>query len=329
MSLNNSQYDALMRQYNQKQLKHKHEQRDRIRIAYKRIPRLQEIDNEIASLSLKKARALLMPSSSADFNLSDEIETLSKERAGHCFLETAFPLIIWNFTMTVRTVKIPDMSIIRNVPVFARRLLTYFIQSNIREILEVENFENFTFQYYSEEVKNPATGLNALETARDAYFKCWDFIDNFASHPAGIFFYGDTGVGKTYLSHCIAKELIQRSYFVLYFSSFDLFDLLAKNTFKKDTAASDMAEYIANCDLLIIDDLGTELVNSFVASQLFFCVNERIINHKSTIISTNLTMENFLETYSERIFSRISSNYTMLKLIGNDIRIQKKLLGGK
>lgn len=90
-----------------------------------------------------------------------------------------------------------------------------------------------------------------------------------------------------------------------------------------------MAEYIANCDLLIIDDLGTELVNSFVASQLFFCVNERIINHKSTIISTNLTMENFLETYSERIFSRISSNYTMLKLIGNDIRIQKKLLGGK
>lgn len=76
MSLNNSQYDALMRQYNQKQLKHKHEQRDRIRIAYKRIPRLQEIDNEIASLSLKKARALLMPSFISDFNLSDEIETL-------------------------------------------------------------------------------------------------------------------------------------------------------------------------------------------------------------------------------------------------------------
>ena len=129
MSLNNSQYDALMRQYNQKQLKHKHEQRDRIRIAYKRIPRLQEIDNEIASLSLKKARALLMPSSSADFNLMKLKH--SPKNAGHCFLETAFPLIIWNFTMTVRTVRIPDMSIIRNVPVFARRLLTYFIHSQI------------------------------------------------------------------------------------------------------------------------------------------------------------------------------------------------------
>ena len=90
-----------------------------------------------------------------------------------------------------------------------------------------------------------------------------------------------------------------------------------------------MAGFIYDCDLLIIDDLGTELTNNFVASQLFCCINERIMNHKSTIISTNLAMDDFLETYSERIFSRISSNYTMLKLVGNDIRIQKKLLGGK
>ena len=70
-------------------------------------------------------------------------------------------------------------------------------------------------------------------------------------------------------SHCIAKELIDRAYFVLYFSSFDLFDLLAKNTFQKDAAASDVAGFIYDCDLLIIDDLGTELTNNFVASQLF------------------------------------------------------------
>lgn len=159
--------------------------------------------------------------------------------------------------------------------------------------------------------------------------KAWDFIDSFQEHPCGLFFYGDTGVGKTYLSHCIAKELIDRAYFVLYFTSFDLFDLLAKNTFQKDAAASDVAGFIYDCDLLIIDDLGTELTNNFVASQLFCCINERIMNHKSTIISTNLAMDDFLETYSERIFSRISSNYTMLRLIGNDIRIQKKLLGGK
>ena len=85
---------------------------------------------------------------------------------------------------------------------------------------------------------------------------------------------------------------------------------------------------IFDCDLLIIDDLGTELTNSFVSSQLFLCINERILRKKSTIISTNLPLDRFMETYSERTFSRISSNYTIIKLFGNDIRIQKKLLGG-
>ena len=78
-----------------------------------------------------------------------------------------------------------------------------------------------------------------------------------------------------------------------------------------------------DCDLLIIDDLGTELTNSFVSSQLFLCINERIARRKSTIISTNLKLEDFSSTYSERTFSRIASNYQMIKLIGNDIRIQK------
>ena len=88
------------------------------------------------------------------------------------------------------------------------------------------------------------------------------------------------------------------------------------------------SDYILNCDLLIIDDLGTELTNSFVASQFFLCINERILRKKSTVISTNLTLGSFMDTYSERVFSRVSSNYTMIKLIGKDIRIQKKILGG-
>ena len=114
-------------------------------------------------------------------------------------------------------------------------------------------------------------------------------------------------MGKTYLTHCIAKELLDRSYFVLYFTAFDLFDLLSKNTFQKDAESEDMASCIFECDLLIIDDLGTELTNSFISSQLFCCINERILNKKATIISTNLTMEDFLNTYSERTFSRVTS----------------------
>ena len=80
-----------------------------------------------------------------------------------------------------------------------------------------------------------------------------------------------------------------------------------------------------DCDLLIIDDLGTELNNSFITSQLYLCINERLLGRKSTIISTNLSFEQLQNNYSERIFSRITSSYTFLKIIGKDIRIQKKL----
>ena len=107
-----------------------------------------------------------------------------------------------------------------------------------------------------------------------------------------------------------------------------LFDTFAKNTFRKGVKEDEQAElysYIFDCDLLIIDDLGTELTNSFVSSQLFLTINERLLRKNSTIISTNLPIDIFADTYSERVFSRITSNYKMLKLIGDDIRIQKKL----
>ena len=328
MALNNSQYDAIMRDYQRLQSLHRHELDDRIQDAYQRFPRLQEIQAQIASESVTCGRQLLGGDEQALERLKEHIHCLSQERAA-ILQKGGYPSDYLELTYTCPHCK--DTGYIGNqkCQCFKKAEIDLlYTQSNLQGILEEENFSTFSYDYYSNEIKD-ASGKTSLERIHRVTDICHQFIRDFDQTFSNLFFYGDTGVGKTYLSHCIAKELIQRSYFVLYFSSFDLFDLLAKNTFKKDTAASDMAEYIANCDLLIIDDLGTELVNSFVASQLFFCVNERIINHKSTIISTNLTMENFLETYSERIFSRISSNYTMLKLIGNDIRIQKKLLGGK
>lgn len=329
MSLKNFQYDALMRAYNQKQLRHQHEQAEHIRQAEAQIPRLGEIRREIASLSLTKARLLLGAQKGEDFDLSKQIGQLSKERAellvrhGYPadYLEMHYDCPLCKDTGYIGTQK---CSCFRKASV---DLL--YTQSNIREILETENFQNFTFDYYSSSLTDPASGMTSLEIAHNAYDKAWDFIESFREAPQNILLYGNTGVGKTYLTHCIAKELLDRSYFVLYFTSFDFFDLLSRNAFQKDRESEEMASYIYDCDLLIIDDLGTELTNSFVSSQFFCCINERIMNKKATIISTNLTMEDFLETYSERTFSRVSSNYTMIKLIGNDIRIQKRLLGGK
>ena len=152
-------------------------------------------------------------------------------------------------------------------------------------------------------------------------------MDNFSSEFHNLLLYGDTGVGKTFLSHCIAKELIDASYSVIYFSAVQLFEHFAENTFGgKREERSDGLAPIYECDLLIIDDLGTELTNTFTASQLFACINERILRRKATIISTNLALDDIKSIYSERIFSRLSSSYTMLRLTGDDIRIQKKLL---
>ena len=113
-------------------------------------------------------------------------------------------------------------------------------------------------------------------------------------------------------------------YSVIYFTSFQLFDILSRGVFRRDRDAVDAHRNLFSCDLLIIDDLGTELTNTFTASQLFLCINERILRRKSTIISTNLGMDRLAELYSERVLSRISSSYTLLKLFGADIRILKR-----
>ena len=126
---------------------------------------------------------------------------------------------------------------------------------------------------------------------------------------------------------CIAKELLDHSYTVVYLTSVKLFDILEANKFdreisriEKDTSLS----YILGSDLLIIDDLGTELNNSFTSSQLYHCIDTRLTHRHSTIISTNLSFDDLREHYSERIFSRITSNYNMYKITGPDIRMYRK-----
>ena len=206
-----------------------------------------------------------------------------------------------------------------------------YTQSNLQEILKSENFSTLSLDYYSRNHIDPVTGRSSLDSMKTALHACHEFVDTFSTDFRNILLYGDTGVGKTFLSNCIAKELIDAAYSVIYFSSKHFFDILAENTFgKKDSDSYDEespdTNYIYNCDLLIIDDLGTEMANGFTSSQLFACLNERILRRKSTIISTNLALDDIKNIYSERIFSRLSSSYTMLRLTGDDIRIQKKLL---
>lgn len=327
MALQNAQYDQIMRDYNRRQLHNKHILDEHTKEAYQRIPRLSEIDSEITSLSMRKARSLL-GGSQEDWDLGEAIAALSAERTA---LLSRYGYPEDYLQMHCDCPQCQDTGYVNGekCSCFKRASVDLlYTQSNIKDILKEHNFSNFSLQYYPEDLRSTATGLSARETAFQAAAKAKDFIAHFSDNFDNLFLYGDTGVGKTFLSHCIAKELIDEGFCVVYFSAFDLFDQFAKGTFTNDTNAMEQNELILDCDLLIIDDLGTELTNSFVASSLFLCINERLMKHKAIIISTNLSLENFAEIYSERIFSRISSNYSMMKLIGNDIRIQKKLLGG-
>lgn len=329
MPLQNTQYDTIMRSYDQKRQLHRHELEERKTRLYQEIPRLSEISDLIATLSVRAVRYRFSGSDQHASDCKNEIQRLSKERR-QLLASRGYPADY--LEMHYDCPDCEDTGYIDGMKCHCFKKAAVdllYTQSNIQEILKKENFTHFSFDYYSDTMINEATGLTARETAQDAVRKVRHFIETFDQDFQNLFLYGNTGVGKTFLSNCIAKELIDRSHCVIYFTAFDLFQSLAKNTFRKDQAISDLQEDILSCDLLIIDDLGTELTNSFVTSSLFQCINERIMRKKSTIISTNLSLDQFHEVYSERIFSRITSNYTMIKLIGKDIRIQKRLLGGK
>ena len=137
-----------------------------------------------------------------------------------------------------------------------------------------------------------------------------------------IVFSGSTGVGKTYLSNCIAKVLLDRYYSVIYLSAKGLFEALVKVKIEKSEEQKYLLliDGIYECDMLILDDLGTEMFNHFTTTEFFHIINHRINTEKSTIISTNLSLDQMRDVYSERVTSRIRKSFIYIRLFGNDIR---------
>ncbi|MBQ6812063.1 MAG: ATP-binding protein [Agathobacter sp.] len=324
MALSNAQYDEIMRGYQSRQLHNRHLSHTRMEEAFAKIPELKTINENIASLSVEAARKKLDDDSLSYNLLKKKIDDLKKEK--NALIKSAgFSEDYFEPVYTCKNCKDTGYVNGQKCPCFKQEIINVvYSQSNIKEILGRENFSTFSYDYYSDEEINPTTGLSALDTAERAVKECRHFIDDFDNKPKNLFFYGDTGVGKTFLSNCVAKELLEKGYSVIYFTAFQLFDILSKGVFSKDADAIAAHQNIFDCDLLIIDDLGTEFSNSFTSSQLFLCVNERILRQKSTIISTNLNMNHMVELYSERTLSRISSNYSIIKLFGDDIRIKKR-----
>lgn len=326
MALTNSQYNEIMREYEQKQLASRDQLLKRYDAVYKLLPELKELDQTVSSLSLAQARKMLAGDTDALASLKNELHALTDKRI---FILTSGGYPADYLEPVYCCPDCQDTGYINNKKCHCFKKIiidTLYTQSNLQNILDRENFSTFSLDYYSQNFIDRKTGRSSLEIMQEALKICHEFIDHFGSSYQNLLFYGGTGVGKTFLSNCIAKELIDKSFSVIYYTISDLLEKCADHTFRHDPDAQDINEYIINCDLLIIDDLGTEMANSFTNSRLFTCLNERILRQKSTVISTNLGLDDIKTIYSDRIFSRITSNYKMLRLVGDDIRIQKKLM---
>jgi DNA replication protein DnaC len=317
MSLTNSQYDQIMRAYEEKQRVSRNNLAQNTTIVYSKIPGYEDLDKQSASISIEQGRKLLNGDENALADLKVKLKELSSQKASLLcqygfepdFLKPKFECEKCQDTGYIGNQKCTCFK--------AAEINLIYEQSHIKNLLKTENFSALSYDYYEKE---------DLEKFKGAVQICQNFIKFFDKDYQNLFFYGTVGTGKSFLSCCVAKELMDKGRLVIYFSASQLFDTLSKSTFDKNSleAISGISDDIYDCDLLIIDDLGTELTNSFVSSTLFSCLNNRHLRKKSTIITTNLSLGELRDRYSDRIFSRITSNYNVCKLTGRDIRMLKK-----
>ena len=302
-----------------KQLNSRRQVERKLAYVYEHIPGYRDLEDAVAAISVAQGKKLLAGDNDAMEDLRDALAELSGRKAQ--LLEDA-GLPADYLAPVYECPDCKDTGYIdgQKCHCFKQSMISLlYEQCNIPEMLQTENFNNLSYEYY--EGEDLARFKNAVNT-------CRNFVKNFNSDYHNLFFYGTVGTGKSFLSGCVAKELIESGHSVIYFSATGLFDLLSKNSFDYKNREELRETYadLYQCDLLIIDDLGTELTNQFVTSQLFALLNERHMGKKATIISTNLSLEELRNRYSERIFSRITSHYEICKLSGQDIRMYKKRL---
>lgn len=326
MALSNSQYDAIMREYGRQQIENHHKLEERRQEIYARLPVVRQLEAEIAERSVACAKKLLEGDKSVLDRLKEDLKDL-REQKSLIIRAAGYPDDY--LELHYRCPDCRDTGLIdgRKCHCFLQaQMKLLHAQSNLEDVLERENFNALSYEYYDDTEILTQLGITNAAYMRRVVAGCREFVRDFDKKHDNLLFTGSTGVGKTFLTNCIARELMDDFHSVIYLTASDLFDVFSRNKFDYDNAEDmkDMYRFILDCDLLIIDDLGTELNNSFTSSQLFYCINERMNMSRSTIISTNLTLARLRDSYTDRVTSRIMSGYRIIPLYGGDIRLLKK-----
>ncbi len=316
MALTNAQYESIIREYEEKQIKSRHILEARLLDIRTSYPEYAALEDDVSSLSVSYTKRLIDGETDAKRKLSDALRALTLKK--EAFLaKKGYPADYLASVYDCPDCHDTGYAGLEKCHCFKRRIIELlYRQSNLAGTLLQENFDTLDYSYFSEP---------ALSDYKKAVTVSKAFVESFDQTSQNLLFMGTVGTGKTFLSNCIAKALIDSAHSVIYFSAASLFDTFAGYMFGKDKAAFDnFCNDLYHCDLVIVDDLGTELESSFVTSCFFSFLNERQQLGKSTLITTNLNLQELNQKYSDRICSRIIGNYEICLLTGADIRIRKK-----
>ncbi|MCM1992323.1 ATP-binding protein [Oceanirhabdus seepicola] len=290
---------------------------------YSKVPRIKQIDTTITKSFIDLSTSAFKEIPNRESYLSDlkaKITDLKVEKS-ELLVQYGYPMDYLNEIYECK--KCGDTGYIgaKRCECFNKTLvMLYYVTSELKDILLSNNFSKFRLDYFENhrfnDMGSPRKNIEKI------LYKSKEYIRDFSSSDENLFFYGSAGTGKTFLTNCIAKELLDKGYLVIYKTSDELIESLKEIRFDKDKVLEDA---IINCDLLIIDDLGTESDTDFTRSELYNLLNKKILTNKKMIISTNFSLEELMNRYSERITSRLFGNFTVHKFYGEDIRIKLNL----
>jgi DNA replication protein DnaC len=325
MPLKNAQYDTLMREYNRRQLMHENERIAHQKEVYAAVPRIREIDETVSSLSAAQAKRAIRGEAFSIEDFRRQLASLKEEKSA-LLTQHGFSKDYLELTYTCPNCHDTGYANGQRCACYLQAATDLlYKQSGLAKILRKENFDTLSYAYYSRDPQFTKGGRTVYDNMDYIIRACHRYVQDFPTEKGNLLFTGSAGCGKTFLSHCIAKALMDQYYSVVYVTAPQMFDMFAKERFERDEESdTDVSQYILDCDLLILDDLGSEHSNSFTHSKFFSCISERQAREKGTIISTNLSLERIRDTYSDRIYSRLLGSYQCFNFYGPDIRILKR-----
>lgn len=328
MSVSEARISQILREYDEARTAAQARAHDRQQQIYRQFPRIRLIDQQLESLGLRAVQSYLRFGKDkeqvlAQLKTDNQLLLAEKEsilrQAGYPsdYLEIHYRCPVCQDTGYANGQKCRCLQ---------QRLIDLaYDRSNIKSVLQRENFNTFNPACFSAEPV-PGEPCSPRENIQRIRGRILTYVSHFPKEaPPHLFFYGNTGTGKTFLCNCIAKALLDQGYTVLYLTSYELCNAFESYRFrdksKTTSPEGSIQELIRDIDLLIIDDLGTEFSTALSVSDLFYCINQRILLQKPVILSTNLNLGQVARVYTDRMASRISGNFQLFKFYGPDLRI--------